>query len=114
MKKAQDIARLRHLTDMVLQAQLTQLKAAAALRQETLDKIDAICPAPAMMDETFGASGAIAALRYQTWAEARRTDLRQILAKQTADWLDARDNARTAFGKAQGFEKVSAKLATKK
>lgn len=113
MTKSRKIAQLQRLTDMVLQAELSALKKADAQRQHTLAKIEGLRAAPAVMDAETGAAGAVAALRYQSWADARRADLGQVLARQTADWLDLRDQARRAFGRARGVDQVAAKLAAK-
>jgi hypothetical protein len=114
MRKARKIAQLQRLTDMVLEAELTALKKVDAQRQDTLAKMEGLSAAPAMMDADTGAAGAVAALRYQSWADARRADLGQVLARQTAQWLDMRDQARRAFGRARGVDQVADKLAAKK
>lgn len=114
MTQRRKIAQLQRLTGMVMDAELSALKKAAAQRQDTLAKIEGLRARPAVMDTETGAAGAVAALRYQFWADARRVELGQVLAQQTADWLDLRDQARRAFGRARGLDQVAAKLAAKK
>jgi hypothetical protein len=113
MSQNHKIAKLQRLTDMVLEAELSALKKAAAQRQDTLAKIEGLRAPPAVMDADTGAAAAVAALRYQSWADARRAELGQVLARQTADWLDLRDQAQRAFVRARGVDQVVAKLAAK-
>ncbi len=114
MSKFKDMARLRALTEMVLDTRLSDLRAKAMQRQNTIDKLEGLrAPAP-MMGETVGIADALAALNFQVWAEARRAELSQVLARQTAQWLDSRDQARVSFGKARGFEKLYDKLVAQK
>lgn len=114
MTKSQDIARLRALSEMVLESRLSELRVKALQRQTTIDKLNALrAPAP-ILDDQSGICDALAALNFQIWAESRRTDLSQTLARQTAIWLDSRDLARQAFGKARGFDKIAGKLQAQK
>lgn len=106
MTKAQNLARLRALTDMVLDSHLGDLRAKASQRQATIEKLEGLRAPTPMLDDAAGISDALAALNFQIWAEARRAELSQTLARQTAVWLDSRDQARVAFGKARGFEKL--------
>lgn len=114
MSKSQQLAQLQQLTDMILDHRLGAVRAAARLREDTLRKIEALRAPPAILEDsgdTGGISGAIAALNYQSWAEARRIELRQVLATQTAAWLDAKDAAQHAFGKSQSLDGARKKIA---
>ncbi len=113
MKNAKNIARLQKLTELILDAELTKLRQAEHRRADTVKKIEGLRVSPAMLDDNAGPADAIAALRYQTWAENRRAELQQVLAAQTAVWMDQRDVARQAFGKARGFESVIEKFLAK-
>lgn len=112
MKRQQDLARLRRITDMVLDAKLAELRAANLQRRRTQTQID-------LLAAGFGPSGAdiadaLAALQYQKWAEARRSELGQVLARQTAVCLDARDAATLAYGKSRGLDDVAQRLRPKR
>jgi hypothetical protein len=106
MNKTQKMARLRALTQMVLDSHLGDLRAKASQRQATIEKLEGLRAPSPTLGEGAGISDALAALNFQIWAEARRAELSQILARQTAVWLDSRDHARQAFGKARGFDAV--------
>lgn len=110
MNKAQKMARLRALTQMVLDSHLGDLRAKASQRQATIEKLEGLRAPTPMLDDAAGISDALAALNFQIWAEARRAELSQTLARQTAVWLDSRDQARQSFGKARGFEKLVEKM----
>lgn len=86
MTKAQNMARLRALTDMVLDSRLSDLRAKASQRQATIEKLDGLRAPTPMLDDAAGISDALAALNFQIWAEARRAELSQSLARQTA-WI---------------------------
>jgi len=101
------LGQMRALTHMVKDVELASLRQAAAARQATLAKIEALRTPPAMIGDDLGAAGAMAMLRYQVWAEGRRSDLVTILAAQTARWLEARDQAANAFGKAQAVDDLA-------
>jgi hypothetical protein len=53
-------------------------------------------------------------LRYQLWADRRRSDLNTVLSRQTADWLNAQQDARLAFGRFEALREVSRRLAERK
>lgn len=106
MSQARHLAKLRALTEIVLEARLGDLRAVAQARHNTITKIEGLHVSTPLVGETVGIADALAALNFQVWAEARRTELTQTLARQTAQWLDSREQARIAFGKATSFEKL--------
>lgn len=114
MMRRGEIARLRSLTDMVLQVQLASLKSAIRARQKTQDQIAGLQTAAPEIDENTEISDALAMLQYQHWAERRRSELSVILASQTAYYLAARDHAQLAFGKVQGIDSLAARFAARK
>ena len=48
-------------------------------------------------------------LDYERWADARRGELNLVIARQTADWLEARSDAQTAFGRVQALHELADK-----
>ena len=56
-----------------------------------------------------GVAAELAGLNYQRWADMRRAELNQILARRTVTWLEARDQAKMAFGKKQVLTQIAAK-----
>jgi hypothetical protein len=59
--------------------------------------------------ETYAllAAAVQAGLLYERWAEARRAEINLTLARQTAEWIEARDAARQAFGRADALRRLS-------
>ncbi len=106
MTDAPKIAALQRITDMVFDARLAQVRTAAAHRAHTLAQLAALQPQTAQLGDGQDVGDALAALHYQAWAEARRAQLRQQLALQTAQWMDAQDAARQAFGKANAMGEI--------
>lgn len=110
MTKQDQMRRLQQVADLLFDAKLAGLKAAARAMQETKDHLADLVAAPAPSDDLPQIALAVAGLRYERWADGRRADLNLTLARQTAEWLNARDAARLAFGKTQALDAVKAKL----
>lgn len=108
MSKIQDIARLHSIAGLVLDVKLAGLRNIARARDETVTRLAGLTPAAMILEDRGGVADVLAAIAYQRWADARRAELNQTLARQTAAWMDARDNARTAFGKADVLQSLGA------
>lgn len=94
---------LERLARMKLDADLAGLRGAARARAESLAALERLAqPLPAAEDLSPVAAG-MAALSYQRWADRRRAEINTRLARQTADWMEARDRAATAFGRAEAL-----------
>lgn len=109
MNKTKDLARLSQIAQLILDVKLGDLRAAAAKRQHSLDLLSSLNQTPAEIDLPL-VSAHQAQLRYQHWADVRRTEINIVLARQTADMHLARDAAGQAFGKDQALRAVLAKL----
>lgn len=109
MKTSEDrkkIGRLRVLGELLLDARLATLKSAVAARRASLDRL-------ADLDRPDTATGlsematAEVGLRYQKWADLRRAEINLTLARQTATWIEAREEAARAFGRAQALDRLA-------
>lgn len=109
MSKKADCAKLQTLADLSADHHLMALRKAALQRDDTKRKIAALNTTFPVLGEG-GVAGALTALNYQRWAEARQIELRHVLAQQTAIWLDAQQAAMLSFGKARSLEGMRAKL----
>jgi hypothetical protein len=107
MSRAKDLSRLQVLAALVRDHRLGQLQAAATKRAQSEAQIAALAKPDAT--DLPPIAGQLVALRYQTWADCRRTELNLVLARQTADWLAARDAARKAFGQAEALKALQAR-----
>lgn len=105
--KRQDLQKLNDLAGLMLDHQLEQLRRAAEAKAQSeaaLTRLAApVAPAPEGLE---GASAALAGLAYQRWADARRAEINQTLARQTHHWMEARDAAQKAFGKADALRRL--------
>ena len=97
----QQIAQLRGLSDMILQTRLSALQAAGQARAQTQLQLQALAaPKPAVMDDGVHFQAALhVAETHAVWVTGQRKELSELLAHQTATWLDARDSARVAQGR---------------
>lgn len=106
---ADRITRLRSLADLLLEVRLSELQTAAAARAASLDRL-ADLDRTSQPTDLPDIAAAEVELRYQRWADQRRADINLVLARQTADWIEARSAAGLAFGKAQALQGLAKKL----
>lgn len=102
--------RLRVITQLLLDHDLWHLRAAA----------EALARSKAQLAE-IGTSGhcgdlplvahAQAELTYQRWADQRRSELNLVIARQTAEWLAARERAKRSFGRDEVLQGLSRRSA---
>ncbi|NHB76651.1 hypothetical protein [Rhodobacter calidifons] len=108
MNRHRDIARLAQLAQMVLDHRLLHLRRSAAQLDQSRAQLSAVNQAPHAVDLEPILSSKVG-LDYERWADVRRSELNLVIARQTADWLDARDAARTAFGRVQALQALSSR-----
>lgn len=114
MSGPKQLARLQSLAQMILDAQLVELRKVARARSETLAHLSDLKSPDVQMDDQMGVAEVRASLAYQRWADQRRAELNMTLARQTAQWMDRRDAARYAFGKADVLNTLAKQAQTKK
>lgn len=107
MSKKESHSRLTAVSNLILDQHLARLQACAAERNASLQRLRDLAPKPAhQLDEIPLAT---TLLRYESWADARRSEINQTLARQTAAWLEARMRAETAFGRSEVLRKIQMK-----
>lgn len=111
MSRAKDLARLQALAGLMRDHRLAQLQQAAERRLQSQEQIAAL--ERSVTTDLPPVAGQLVALRYQAWADRRRADLNLVLARQTADWINARDAARKAFGQAEALRGLLARVERK-
>lgn len=98
MSDREKLGQLRQVSQLMLDIRLLALERAAQARQASLDHLaDLNRPIPPT-DLNPIVAGEVA-MRYQNWADQRRSDINLTLARQTAEWVEARQNAAQAFGR---------------
>lgn len=97
---------LVEISQLMLDHKLAALTRAAAAREESRTRLAGLSRPLAETDLPLSAA-AQAGLLYERWAEARRAEINLTLARQTAEWIEARDAARQAFGRADALRRLS-------
>jgi hypothetical protein len=109
MSKASDMTRLAELAQLVLDHRLGKLRSAVAELERSRMQIAALDqPAPPQDLEPVTAEKV--ALTYSRWADQRRAELNLVIARQTVDWIEARGEAQTAFGRVQALKGLATRL----
>lgn len=101
MTKAAQLSQLAGLADMLLDSRLFALQAAARAKQDCEAQLAGLSAIPEPQADLAGVASQLASLQYQRWADVRRSELNQQLARRTVALIEARDSAREAFGKKQ-------------
>jgi hypothetical protein len=100
------LRRLAGLGAMIRDIRLTALQRAAAARAESRARLAGL-DLPPVATDLPPLVAARAELAYQVWADARRAEINLVLARQTAEWQEAREAARLAFGRAAVLDRLS-------
>jgi hypothetical protein len=108
MTSPRELTALQGLARLLLDQRLSQLRLAADRRDQSRMQIAALETASHLTDLGFAAEQV--AMRYQLWADVRRAELNTVLARQTAEWMAAREDARHAFGRAEALRGIAARL----
>lgn len=112
MSRARDLAKLEDLSRLMLEDRLARLRAAAALVEKCRMQIAAL-DVTAEPDDLPSVTASQVALRYRLWADVRKGALNAVLARQTVDWLDARQDACQAFGRLEALRGIARRLPMK-
>ena len=108
MTRQEKLAQMQQVSQLVLDVKLLALDRAARARQASLDHLDALNrPAPPTDLDPIVAGEV--GMRYQNWADQRRSAINLDLARQTAEWVEARGDAALAFGRNAVIGKLSGK-----
>jgi hypothetical protein len=100
MSTAQDRTRIAELAQLMLEHRLGLLRKTRIDLDRSKQQLQAIDSAAEPADLPLVA-GQTVGLTYERWANVRRSDLNLVIARQTASWIGAREDAGTAFGRLQ-------------
>lgn len=98
MNEREKLAQLHQVSQLMLDVRLFALDIAARARQSSLDHL-AELNRPSPQTDLDPVVGGEVAMRYQRWADQRRSAINLDLARQTAEWAEAREGAAMAFGR---------------
>ncbi len=107
MSEREKMARITTLSQLVLDGRLAALDRASRARQASLDHLTELNRPLRPTDLSPIVEGEVA-MRYQLWADQRRSEINLMLARQTAAWVEARQEAATAFGRNQALRTLIA------
>jgi len=99
------LTQLRHVSQLLLDVRLMKLERATQARQESLDRLSEL-NRPAPPGDLNPVIAGEVAMRYQLWADQRRSAINLVLARQTVAWTEARRDASEAFGRNQIIGKL--------
>ena len=105
MSDREKLAQLHSISQLMLDIKLLALDKAATARQASLDHLAGLnrpCPSTDLGPVLAGE----VEMRYQHWADQRRAAINLDLARQTADWTEAKRDAALAFGRNSAIEKL--------
>jgi hypothetical protein len=109
MSGRRELEQLAVLGQLILDARLSALRAAALAREQSLARLaDLARPQPAAGLPPMAAEAV--RLRYELWADQHRAEINRTLAQQTVAWTEARDAARAAFGRTEALRALQARL----
>jgi hypothetical protein len=106
MSDREKLRRLAEISALMRDTRMLALEAAARARQASLDRLAELDRPSSANDLPPIVAGEVA-MRYALWADRRRSELNQMLARQTVEWHQARDEAALAFGRDQGVGKLA-------
>lgn len=109
MTKVADMARMAELAQLVLDQRLGRLRSAAADLERSRKQISALDLSAAPTDLEPVTAERVA-LTYSRWADQRRSELNLVIARQTVNWMEARSEAQTAFGRVQTLQGLATRL----
>ena len=105
MSDKEKLRRLTEVSALLLDTKMLALEAASRARQRSLDRLAEI-NRPSDATNLPLIAAAEVALRYELWADQRRSEINAMLARQTAEWEEARQHAAQAFGRNQVLTKL--------
>lgn len=110
MSDIEKLKRLAQVSQVMLDTRMLSLEKAARARQASLDRL-AELDRPVSSGDLAPLTAAEVALRYALWADQRRSEINGILANQTVEWTEARQEAARAFGRNQVVQNLAGRKA---
>lgn len=109
MTRPDDYTKIMALADLLLQHRLGQMRQTSALLERSRAQMAAIDQGAAAADLPEVMADRVAC-DYRRWADARKAELNEVLARQTLDVMAARAEAQFAFGRMQALRGIAARL----
>lgn len=108
MSDAARLRALRQIADLIRERDIARFSKAQAQKSKTEALLRALDHGQVPTNLGLAAEGQVVE-RFGLWAANRRIALNQQLARDTAAWMEARDAAQKAFGRAEVLKKLMVK-----
>ncbi len=105
MNDPEKLRRLAEISGLLLDTKMLAVERAARARQNSLNLL-AELNQPASPTDLPPVLAAEVSMRYELWADQRRSEINLVLARQSAEWAEARQEAMQAFGRNQAVLKL--------
>lgn len=109
MSQKEKLGRLAQITQLMLDQKMLVVEGKARARQASLDRLAELDRPMPDTDLPLVMAQEIA-LRHALWADHKRREINEMLARQTAEWLEAREEASRAFGRNQVLNRLKSQL----
>jgi len=113
MSRSKDFDRLADVAQLMLDTRLAQLREVSAQLDGSRKQLAALNAAARPSDLPLVAAEKVG-LVYDRWADVRRSELNLVVARQTAEWIETRAEAGTAFGRLQSLKGLEDRLKGKR
>jgi hypothetical protein len=105
MNECERLKRLSAISNLLLDSRMLAVERAARARQQSLDLLAELELPAGPTDLPPILSGEVR-MRYELWADRRRSELNQLLARQSVEWAESQQEAAQAFGRNQVVRKL--------
>lgn len=105
MSDKEKLKRLADVSGLLFDTKMIAVEKAARARQQSLDRL-AELERPATPTDLPPLLAAEISMHFALWADQRRSEINQVLARQSAEWAEARQEAALAFGRNQAVLKL--------
>ncbi|MCW1919181.1 hypothetical protein NX862_10455 [Rhodobacter sp. KR11] len=109
MSEKEKLGRLTEISQLLFDQKMFVLERAARARQSSLDRLSELDRPMDAADLPLIQAQEIA-LRHALWADHKRREINTMLARQTAEWIEAREDASRAFGRNQVLNRLKGQL----
>lgn len=114
MTTAKDLRRLADVAQLILDHRLGRLRTLAAELDRSRMHLASINANGRPNNELEPMTAERVGIVYDRWADARRAELNLVIARQTAGWIEARNDAQDAFGRVQALRGLATRLRDKR
>lgn len=113
MTATRDLKKLAEISQLMLDHRLGQLRKSAEELDRSRMQLSQINAAALPAADLATVTAQKVMMSYERWADVRRSELNLVIAQKTAEWMDSRAQAQTAFGRVQALRGLASRLGQK-